>query len=207
MVKRWLFPQFVLVVLLLAGAQGAKAQQSSSGSRGGRAVYLGAGLLDYNAAKAATNSATGAKPIVGQLYTGVSLSAFWVVSQRLVLSPEFYFSPFGKSSPEGGETAKVFSLGLRLFRALGSRLDTHVGSGFLFRSISGSGGTKVLSNGSGQATFGLPDGGSTSTVGYVDLGFGWSWSKLRLDLGVLISGIASSRRAFNPMASLGWRIF
>jgi|GEM_PF-1877067 len=198
---------FVSLLCLLGNGSAHAQSDSPTGASDRSSIVLGAGLLNYNSAKATNDSATGAKPWVGQLYPGITLAFLLPITSHLVLSPDFYFNPLGKKSPEGGETSKVFSGGVRLLRTLGASWDVHLGSGLLYRQISGSGGTKVLNNGSSQAVFGIPNGSSTSSVGYLGFGIGWNSKRLRVDVAVLTSGLGSSRRAFNPLVGLGWRLF
>jgi hypothetical protein len=170
--------------------------------------YLGMGALAHNAGKTATDASTGETPLLGDLYSDVSLTGLFRLGGRWALSPHILYNFMSTTSPEKEESTSVFALGVRAVYSFSDAVDIHVGPSVLQYTIRGGGGTVTLDNGSGTSPFGIPDDASTGSLVCWDVGLGVTLGRVRVDGAVLVSGAFSSEtRAFNPYVSLSWGVF
>lgn len=164
--------------------------------------------MAHNAGKTATDASTGETPLMGDLYSDVSLTTLFHLGGRWALSPHILYNFMSTASPEDEESSSVLAAGLRAVYSFSDALDFHIGPSVLQYTIRGQGGTVTLDNGSGTSPFGTPEDSSTSSLVCWDLGLGLTVGRVRLDAAVLVSGaFSSATRAFNPYVSLSWGVF
>lgn len=191
-----------LGVLLCSPITGYALDHSQFGS-----VFVGSGVISQYSKRTAANSTGGTTLLATNALDLLVQGRFALGSTGWGWSPTFSLTPISKSGANAGETSRLMTLDLRALWEPGSGFDLHFGPGLLFQTLSGSGGTVVLNNGTSTSTFGLPSGSVTTRIFYFDLGLGFQiveW--IRLDLDALVSGILSSRRAVSPTLNLSMRV-
>lgn len=190
------------------GGSSAKTSSRSVGSFGGNKYFVGIGAIDHNEGVASTNAITGDKTSLAETYSNITLAAIFPTFESWSLSPILMYGYPYKTSYEGDETSLVHVLELRAIHEASLGFDYHFGLGVLYYKQTGLGGTKVLSNGNGTSTFGIPNTASISTLLAWDLGGGYKYDKYRFDLSLLITQIFSSaKRAYNPVFTASMEVF
>jgi hypothetical protein len=139
----------------------------------------------------------------------LNLKYDWSFTTDWFVSPQLGFTLNPRESAGGSTKTTLwhvaFPVGMNFGFSLGSQWDWFAGPGIIQYTTKGSGGTAVMSNGTGTATFALP--GETSTVQMVTLDAGGSYSlgASRFGLDLIFEGLASNKRSESFMLSYGYR--
>lgn len=104
-------------------------------------------------------------------------------------------------TPDGTAKRNMTIIGSPLVYPVGPIWFLSGGPGFMYYELKGKGGTKVVNNGTGTSTFGVPSKVRTSKVFLLEIGTGWQLTDWRIGLDLLFSGIASDRLATSFQAS------
>jgi hypothetical protein len=168
-------------------------------------IYLGAGMLYQDANRTAVDE-TGGTSISGTSYFDLTLAGRFLVGPSWGLSPVLNYTPFGAAGADTGEKSRLLTGDIRLFVEF-TKLDLHTGPGVMMNTLSGSGGTAVLSNGNSSSTFGLPAGSTTTRLFYWEAGVGLALGGIRFDLDALVTDTLTHRRAVYPMFTVSLGLF
>jgi hypothetical protein len=191
-----------LAIVSLFFATQAHAKQHSEGST----LYLGTGATFYNMGKV-TSSDDASTSITGQIYVPHLLLSVQFPVLGFKLMPTFTYTPLSVKASDS-ITKKILTAGLIAVFETSAATDLKTGLGMLVYYVGGPGGTTVLNNGTGIATFSLPSTTNSSKSVYLDLGFGFKFGRsFRLDLDALVLSALSTRRSVSTILSLSKGIF
>lgn len=168
-------------------------------------LFLEAGVIVENVGRYSTSS-SGSTSLIGAYFFDLGLSYAFHFSSRWSFVPTAAYTLLGKTGPDG-EKSTLLPLSLKfLYQA--DPLFFHVGPGLLISSISGPGGTKTLSNGTGTAVFALPSEKRSAQVVTLVVGAGIKVGEsTRLGVDAMITNLLSkNRRSYNLMLNLGYGI-
>ena len=167
-----------------------------------KSLYLHLGLLEDNFNRVATSDNGTSGLLSAPLPTlGVSLRIAGFM-------PGVVYTPLGRSGAGDTSKAKLLVFELPYLWSLVDSLELKTGVALMYKTISGSGGTVDLNNGTGTATFAKPGRSATSSAGAIHLGLAYTLTEDgRVDLDAWISGAFSSRRAVTLFLSAAWGIF
>lgn len=174
-----------------------------------RAFYGGVGYFSQNSLNRVANKPTGDAGLLGTNAYPLNVKYDWAMSSDWYLATRFSFTPIARESAEGSAKTTMmhlyFPIGQNFFDRGSSGWEWFVGPGIIRYAIQGKGGTTVLSNGTGTATFGLP--GKSATVQNITLntGIGMSYDFSRFGLDVIIEGAMSGKRSENLMFTYDYR--
>jgi hypothetical protein len=196
-----------LATLLFGVALGAPFAQAQEYGRGSKHFYIGADAFLHNAFGEASTSPTGEKGKFGTLYPAL-FASLRIGGGSWQIIPGVLYTPLGKSDADGGSTRKLYAGSVAASRRFGI-FDLRLGSGLLFYSIRGKGGTIDLDNGSAGSTttFYHPDASSTSRNFFGSLGLGFELGRWRLDLDAWMSAPLTSRRATSGIVGVSYGVF
>ena len=168
--------------------------------------FLEVGVIGQNMGRL-SNAPTGEPSLLSALYTDFALSAQLAMNSTWSISPFVGYTPLRYKSADEGEKSTLMPIALRLEMSSSSAF-IHMGPGILIYSVSGTGGTTTLNNGTGNAVFGLPSDSQSSKLFMLDVGGGISAGRFRLGIDAFVTGLLSSqRRAVNCMLNLGYALF
>lgn len=123
-------------------------------------------------------------------------------------TPSLSYTLLPKSTKDDAADITWLMLTLPLTQPLSSTWNWSYGITYIRQTIDGNGGTVVLNNGTGTATFYRPTGSSTSTLFSADLGLHWLMDpKYELSFELKSTGLLSSRRSFNFMIAFHYQLF
>lgn len=157
---------------------------------------LGLGYYSQNFLSEISKKDSGKTGFEGETSYLLNLKYDFAMSSEWFVAPQLGYSPMPRETPGG--TAKV-SL-LHLAALFGQNMASHrewdwyFGPGLLQQDIKGKGGSTVLSNGTGTATFALP-GASTSVRKFTaNAGTSYRWGPSRLGFDVILENPLSSKK-------------
>lgn len=172
--------------------------------------YGGFGYFSQNAINATSQKEDGSSSLIGEPSYPILLKFDRGISSDWFISPQLIYSILPRKS--AGDTAKVttihlaFPFGKNFASSSGTRFDWFFGPGLLRYQIDGAGGTTVMSNGTGTATFAVP--GRSSTVQKVTgiAGVSMSFDRSRLSAEIIFENLFSNKkRAEDLMVSYAYR--
>jgi len=193
--------KFITLILFISGP--ALAYKNG-------AFYFGVGYYSQNILGKTTTSSTSAASPLGAPAFPLNFKYDWSLSSDWYLSPQFSYTLMPRASAENSAKTTmmhlVFPFGNNFGGSMGGEAwDWFVGPGLIRYSIQGSGGTTVLSNGTGTATFALPGGNSTVQNITFNAGTSYNIEKSRLGFDLIIEGLASSgKRSESLMLSYAY---
>jgi len=187
----------VLVTLLVV--QPAEAHFGAE-----KTIYLGLGMISQDVGRE-TSSDTGTAGLFTANYTDVQLIGDFSFLGAWHLSPMIAYTPLGNKSADTNEKSYLLPIAVRLKSSFGL-FDVFAGPGLLIYSISGSGGTATLNNGTSTAVFGLPSTSASSKLLMLDVGVDRDIFNFKLAAEAMVTGLLSTRRAFNLMVSLSYGV-
>ena len=194
-----------LISLILLG-QSPKASAFDDG-----AIRFGLGFYSQNVAGKITNTADGAPASMGATTYPFFVKYDLAFTSEWFFSPSLSYTPLGRAS--AGDSAQTTMLqvllpvGTDFMRGPDWSWDWQSGVGIANYSTKGKGGTEVLSNGTGTATFARPGRSTTVQTVVFELGtaLNYGWARYGVDL--LFEGLLSSgKRSQSLMFSWSFRI-
>lgn len=174
-----------------------------------KAFYGGVGYFSQNSLNRVANKPSGDAGFLGTSMYALNLKYDIGISYDWYLAGRFSITPIARES--AGDSAKntmmhfYFPIGQNFADRGFSGWEWFVGPGLIRYTIQGKGGTTVLSNGTGTATFGLP--GKSATVQNVTLntGLAWNLENSRFGLDVIVEGAMSDKRSEDLMLTYDYR--
>ena len=179
-------------------------QYAEANLMGEKTLYLGVGVISQNVGRL-TASDTGSASLLTSNFTEIHLIADFDFLGSWHLSPMVGYTPLGRKSADSNEKAYLLPIAVRLSNSLGL-FNFFGGPGILIYKISGEGGTATLNNGTTTAVFGLPSESVSSKLLMLDLGIDRNFSNFKLAAETMLTGLLSSRRAFNLMLSISYGV-
>jgi len=171
-------------------------------------LYPGVGVFFYSLNRY-TQNLDGSDSGFGETAAEIALLTRFTLKDRLTILPSFRFTPLGRAT--GDEAAQVRVI--RLDAPLGytfsflAPLEVCFGPGITFYQMTGSGGTVVLNNGNTTTEFGKPNESVAARNFVLQAGLSTKvWKRLRLELGLSIPGLTSSRRDYHLFSSLTYGV-
>jgi hypothetical protein len=160
--------------------------------------YIGISYFAQNSLNRSTSKDSGAGDIIGHTallpltYTyEMNFGYAWI------FSPQFQWTilPHDSSTYTSSMMLANFPVG----SALSNSWSWYAGPGLMFYTIKGAGGSKVLNNGTGTATFAVPDRTVTTKTITTDLGMAWKGASQRVAFGTLMESFLSTsgKRTYN----------
>ena len=193
------------ILILLFEAQFAKAFENQK-------FAVGAGYYSQNVFNAVSTADSGSTGVLGE--TSYPLNLRYETSLKSLgnwyLAPQLSYLVLPRKTSD--DMAKqtfahlVFSFGKDFSRQGGTHWDWSVGPGIMRYETKGNGGTTVLSNGTGTATFAVP--GRTTTIQKLTTvaGVSFSTGASRLGADLIVENLFSStKRAQSLMLSYAYR--
>ena len=163
---------------------------------------VGIGLLTQNMHKVSTNASAG-KSVTGTAYFP-ELSAGWRFNPKgSGLYPSLGFTPFGKKSPDSGQSKSFLTIAVPWASAQGI-WEWKLGPALQIYQIKSKGGSSVQKNGSSTATFYFPDATVATRNFYLDIGAALLAAKIRLEFDLLITGLLAQRFAANGLLRMNY---
>ncbi len=89
------------------------------------------------------------------------------------LIPQFSYTFIPRKTAGDGAEVTTMQLGFLLGQNFASSFDWHIGPNYISRKYDGKGGSTVLNNGGGSATFGVPGKTVTTKALSLIVGLGW----------------------------------
>lgn len=172
--------------------------------------YGGLGFFSQNAINSTSQKADGSTGFLGEASYPLLLKYDRNISLDWFISPQLVYSPVARKTD--GDTAKITTMhlvipfGKNFSSGAGSPSDWYLGPGLLRYQIDGTGGTTVMSNGTGTATFARP--GASATIQKITFvaGASMSFDRSRLSAELILENIFSSKkRAEDLMVSYAYR--
>ena len=171
---------------------------------GGKSLYLGTGVFLPNVGLTATES-NGGTGFIPSKYLDVRLAYHFDLG--LKLAPSFGITLLSPSAADGETSTRYMLFSIPVVFKI-AFFDIMFGPGIVWYTVSGDGGVVTLPNGSSTADFRLPGKSVTRTFLSADLGLGFNFlSSFRAELGTTITGLISSKRAFNFYTRVSWGLF
>ncbi len=193
--------KFCTIFLLFSAFQNAEANLNIPGEK---KIYLGVGVISQNVGRL-TSSDTGSASLFTSNFTEIHLVADFDFLGSWHLSPMVGYTPLGLKSADTNEKSYLLPIAVRLSNSLGL-FNVFAGPGILIYKISGSGGTATLNNGTTTAVFGLPSETVSSKLFMLDFGIDRNFSNFKLAAETMLTGLLTSRRAFNLMLSISYGV-
>jgi hypothetical protein len=157
---------------------------------------LGLGALAHNLGKYGSEP-SGEGPFISSMFVELIYTGRYPLGfGTWFLSPLVSFTPIGHGSEEGSQSSRILRFAARAGHPAGP-VDFVGGLGVLNWIVRGSGGTIVLDNGNTQTEFGLPSDSSVASYFYWEAGASVSSGRFRWESSLFVTGLLSSRRAFN----------
>jgi len=197
MLMKWMV--FLSVLVIGAPALAFKNQ----------AFYAGIGYFAQNSFNKVATKPTGDAGFFGPHSYPLNVKYDFSIGSDWYMATRFSYTPLPRSS--AGDSAKTtmmhlyFPVGRNFASVSNSSWEWFVGPGLIRYSIQGAGGTTVLSNGTGTATFGLPSKSATIQNVTLNTGVGWNVDLLRVGMDLIFEGALSSKRSANILFSLDYR--
>lgn len=174
-----------------------------------KSFAVGLGYYSQNVLGKTTTSPNSAPGFLGAPLYPLNLHYDFNLQSDWYLSPQLSYTLIPRSS--AGDSAKItlthflFATGMNFGFSGRSHWDWFVAPGMIQYTIKGTGGTTVLSNGTGTATFALP--GDSSTVRNVTMTTGGSFNfeDSRFGFDMIFEGLLSSKRTESFMLSYAYR--
>lgn len=169
---------------------------------------VGVGYLSENALGKTTTSPNSSPGFLGAASYPLNFKYDWNMNFNWFASPQMTFTLFPRSSAGGSAKVTTLHFVLPFGTNLGTSAewDWFVGPGLMRRTVEGKGGTTVLSNGTGTATFAMPGESSSSQTITFNTGTSYNWEDHRFALDLIIDGMMSGRkRSMSFMLSYGFR--
>jgi hypothetical protein len=160
------------------------------------------GLISQDAGRF-SSATSGATSLTSALFPELSLQGEFQIPLGLYFSPFISYTPLPHKAADGGTSTTLLNVALRVEKKLGPAL-LRIGPGGLLYTISGSGGTTTLNNGTSTTVFALPDTTASSISYFLDVGAGATYSRFRLDLDAFLLDLASNRRAVNLLLGVSF---
>lgn len=172
--------------------------------------YGGLGYFSQYALNATSQKEDGSGSLLGEPSYPILLKFDHNFSLEWFVSPQLIYGILPRKS--AGDTAKVttiqlaFPIGKNFATSSSSRIDWFVGPGLLKYQIDGAGGTTVMSNGTGTATFAVPGRSSTVQKVIAIAGVSISFDRSRLSAEIIFENLFSNKkRAEDLMVSYAYR--
>jgi hypothetical protein len=170
-------------------------------------LHFGLAFFSENSIKKITQTKTGVGSTLGTTTYPVLLKYDFKLGNTFFFAPTLTYTPMQRSDAANSAKVTAWQLILPLGTNLASsKFDWYIGPGTLNRTIKGSGGTTVLNNGAGTATFSLPGRSVTSQVYTVNAGTSVSFGNSRLGLDAFVEGAMSDKRTYDLMLSYAYAI-
>jgi hypothetical protein len=173
------------------------------------ASYVGLGIYSQNILSRVSSKDDGTGSFAGSNSYPLLLKHDWGVFGDWFFSPQITYTLMPRSSAEDSAKTTImhvmFPYGKNAGSGGGQGWDWFVGPGIIRYEIKGAGGTTVMSNGTGTATFALP--GRSAVIQNITLntgvGYGFGGSKVSADL--IIENMGSTgKRAESLMMSYAY---
>lgn len=166
-----------------------------------KTAAIGIGYLAENSMGRITKTTSGQpNAMIGTTTFPLILKYDWSLNSNWFLSPSLAYTILDRDTAGGSSKVNLWHLVFAFGENFSSgQWDWYVGPGLLSRTIKGSGGTTVLSNGNGTATFSLPGRSSTSRVMTINTGISYSFDNSRLGFELISEGLLSDKRTFSFM--------
>lgn len=172
----------------------ARSTHVSSGSSG---LFVGLGYFSQNSLYRNTTKDTGKTELLGTAMYPLIFGYKTTVFDDWIVTPQLQWTVM----PRDTDTAKMsfLFLDLPVGGSFWDSFEWFVGPGLFWYSIAGKGGTKVMSNGTGTATFGVGDRTSTTKTVTMDLGVAFNLGANRFSFGSVSEGFLSTsgKRSYN----------
>lgn len=163
-------------------------------------VSTGLGLFVHNL-NGTTTTDDAKKSLIGTYYFPVQVryatQPFWAA---LRWSPYTEFTHITtllvkNETPDGTAKRNFVIVGSPFTYDVTENSFVSFGPAFMYYELKGNGGTKIVNNGTGTSTFGVPSQTRTSKILMMELGYGWNLNGFRLGTDLFFSGVASQRLA------------
>jgi hypothetical protein len=129
------------------------------------------------------------------------------ITSDYFLSPTITYTLINRNDPSNSAKVTIWNLMFPIGNNFsGSNWDWFVGPGIINRTIQGSGGQVLLSNGTGESTFSLPGRSVTGTNVTLEFGSSYNLGASRFSFEFVSEGILSSKRNFNLMIGYGYAL-
>jgi hypothetical protein len=172
--------------------------------------YGGVGFFNHSLLRV-TSSPTGEASFFGPFYYPFFVQSFLPIGEKWFFGPSIGYTIFGRTSPDGGQkmTYLYFTapFGQEFRKEEDRGWDWNFGPGLWLYTISGSGGTKVLNNGTSTATFGIPGSSQTIKTWSLNGGVGYSIKESRFAFDLVSESLFSARRSFSFLLSFSVRFW
>ncbi len=167
---------------------------------------VGLGYYSQNSINKTASSESGSTSLLGDAtFFPVTVKYDYRFGSEWFLAPQLSYSVLARSAP--GDTAKV-SLTHLIFQFgqnYAENWDWYIGPGYLRYDIVGSGGTSSMSNGTGTATFAVPDRSSTIQKISLNLGTSYKFNNSSVGLNLIFENpFSSTKRSQNLMINYAY---
>lgn len=168
--------------------------------------YVGVSYYSQNTMNKTTKSPDGKGSTMGQTYYPIGLGYAFTAGPQSSFVPSLEYTVIPRTSPDGGTKASLMMINLPYVERFGQDWDWTLGLSLIRYTLKGKGGTKVLNNGSGTATFGLP-GRTVTTMNYAtQLAIGYNLESFRFQLGTnILAMLSNDRRAYDLFLMLQYK--
>ncbi len=166
----------------------------------------GIGYYSENIPNKTAQREDGSTKYFGEVTYPLNVKYDYPITQSWLIAPQLSYVVIPRKS--AGDTAKVTNTQfvLQVGQNWGATgFDWYFGPGIFKQEIKGNGGTVVMNNGTGTATFAVPGRKSTAQKIIFNIGTSFTYGSSRLGLDLFILNIASnSKRSQNFMVSYSY---
>lgn len=186
-----------LVLIFLYPTIGLSFKPSSFG--------IGVGYFSQNILSKTAQNQTGATGVLGEANYPINLKYDFPLFSDWFWAPQLSYTISPRSTMGSSAKVTLTHLSFLFGKNFGSDFDWYFGPGIFQQDIKGTGGTTVLNNGTGFATFAMPGSSSTSKKMTVNLGSSLMLGDSRLGLEFIIeSAFSTSERTQSMMFSYSY---
>lgn len=175
-----------------------------------KAVHLGVGIYSQNALFETSSDEKGEGSLLGALSYPLHFKFDYNLVSEWFVAPQLSHTLFSRMS--AGDTAEnkfthlVFQVGKNMSGFYAPKWDWYIGPGLMRYQIKGKGGTVVMNNGTGMATFARPGRSATIQKVTMNLGSSLSYERSRFGLDLIMENLFSNeRRTQSLMLSYAYR--
>jgi phosphotransferase system glucose/maltose/N-acetylglucosamine-specific IIC component len=166
---------------------------------------VGVGYYSQNAINKISTSKTGSTGFLGSPTYPLLFKYDWAFGMDWFFSPQLSYTLLPHESADGATKTTIMNM-IFAFGKNSTDWDWSFGPGLISYSAKGSGGSKVLSNGTSTSTFALPGRSVTAQSISSNLGFGYNLSQSRIGFDLIIENLLSSKkRSESFMLSYSYR--
>lgn len=164
----------------------------------------GTGILNHNLYKW-TQSESGSTSFVGTSYLlPLQVRASFDVGNDWFFTPRIMYTPIGRDAPDKGSKSSILVVSLPLSQNIDDMWDWSFGLSLFMYRISGKGGSDVLNNGGGTATFYYPERSVGTKNVIAEVGISHTIGELNFGLDLFLISFLSSRRSASLLFSINY---